>query len=503
MNNLLEKLKEALLSVLPIFVAVLAMHFFIEPMPSALVWQFIIGSVFFVAGMSLFTLGADTALIPMGENIGSKLSQSKKLWLILAVCAFIGVVITLAEPDLHVLASQLESVGNFTFVLIVALGVGIYFMLAMLRVFFKIPLRLMFAISYGLIMILALIVQQVFVPVAFDASGANTGPITVPFLLALGIGVSAVRGDKSSRDDSFGLVGLCSVGPIFAVLAMSFFSTLQPQQSQTVSLPANLGEVFGSFFVQFPDSVTNVVLALMPVVLFYAVFSAIAIRKNRRQNIRIAAGVVYTFVGLVIFFVGVYVGFMPVGQFLGGAIGARPDSWILLPIGLVIGFFIVTAEPAVHILNKQVETITDGMISRRAMMTFLSIGVSVSLMLAMARVLWHIPLLYVLIPVYIAAIALSFFVPPIFTAIAFDSGGIASGTMAAAFLLPFAVGASMELGGNVLLDAFGLLAVVAALPIVTIQLLGLIYKIKLARQDAKLARAERMLPGQSEDIIEF
>ncbi len=497
-KKLLEKVKEALLSVLPILVIVLALHFTIAPLSGSVLALFAVGSIFLVLGMSLFTLGADMAMIPMGEKVGEQLTKSRKVLAICAVCFIIGVMVTIAEPDLTVLADQVPAIPNPVLIWTVAAGVGFFLVVALLRMLFQIKLSYMLLGFYGLVFLLAIFAPNEFLPVAFDSGGVTTGPITVPFIMALGIGMASVRGDDASEQDSFGLVALSSIGPILAVLILGMVYSGEGSYTPLI-IPevSSAGELFALFFAELPHYAREVALALLPMTAFFFLFQAFAIRMHRRPLIRIVVGIVYAYVGLVLFLTGVNVGFMPVGNFLGGQIALTSFRWILIPIGMVIGYFIVAAEPAVHVLKEQVEEITGGTISKNTLQVGLSLGVAAALGLSMARILYGFSIWWLLVPGYGLAMALTFFVPEIFTAIAFDSGGVASGPMTATFLLPFAMGVCDAVGGNILTDAFGIVAMVAMAPLITIQILGLIYRIKMRRARSRQAAAD------AAEIIEF
>lgn len=315
---------------------------------------------------------------------------------------------------------------------------------------------------------------------AFDSGGVTTGPMTVPFIMALGIGISSIRSDKHAADDSFGLVALCSIGPILAVLllGMIYQSDGGYYTASRITEVGDSVELGQLFLHALPEYFQEIAVSLLPIVVFFGLFQIFSLRLKKRSLIKILVGLFYTYIGLVLFLTGVNVGFMPAGNYLGQLIAQLPYRWIIIPIGMLIGYFIVIAEPAVYVLTKQVEELTDGAISGNAMKTGLSISVAVSVGLAMLRVLTGISIFYLLVPGYAAAILLSFFVPKIFTAIAFDSGGVASGPMTATFLLPFAIGACTSVGGDVVTDAFGVVAMVAMTPLITIQVMGLIYKLQ-------------------------
>ena len=476
----MEKLKEALKAVLPIIGIVLLLCFSIAPISPSILLCFLMGGVLIIAGMMFFTLGAEMAMTPMGERVGTSLTKSRKLWVVIPLSFLLGFIITISEPDLQVLANQVPSIPNMTLIVAVACGVGVFLVIAMLRMLFSIALPPLLVIFYAVVFILAFFVPQSFLSVAFDSGGVTTGPMTVPFIMALGVGISAVRNDRHAADDSFGLVALCSIGPILAVLILGMI--YNPQESAYVPpvIPdiADSTELWDLFQVGFPTYMKEIAVSLLPIVAFFGVFQIVSLRLSKRNLLKILVGLVYTYLGLVLFLTGVNVGFMPAGNYIGQVLAGLEYRWIIVPIAMVIGYFIVRAEPAVYVLNKQVEEITDGAISAKAMGLGLSIGVSLSLGLAMVRVLTGISILWFVIPGYVLALGISFFVPKIYTAIAFDSGGVASGPMTAAFLLPLAQGACVAVGGNIVTDAFGVVAMVAMTPLITIQLMGILSQIR-------------------------
>lgn len=489
-KNLLEKLKESLGAVLPIIGIVLVLCFSIAPIPNSVLMTFVVGAVLLIIGMMFFTLGAEMAMTPMGERIGTKLTNTRKISVVIVLCFILGFIITISEPDLQVLAEQVPSIPNYTLIIAVATGVGIFLVAAVLRMLFGIPLAHMLLILYPIIFILASIVPQDFLTVAFDSGGVTTGPMTVPFIMALGIGFSAVRSDKHAENDSFGLVALCSVGPILAVLLLGLL--YHPEESgyeQTMIVKTdNSVEMWQLFQEGLPYYMKEMLISLMPIILFFFIFQIVSLHLHKKTLVKIIIGIIYTYIGLVLFLTGVNVGFMPAGNYLGQVIAGLSYPWIIVPIGMLIGYFIVKAEPAVYVLTEQVEELTSGAISSKAMGMSLSIGVAFSLGLAMVRVLTGISILWFLLPGYAVALGLTFFVPKIFTAIAFDSGGVASGPMTATFLLPFSMGACEALGGNVVTDAFGVVAMVAMTPLITIQILGLIYQIQEQMKEKQAAK---------------
>lgn len=501
MNNLVEKIKESLSSVLPITIIVIILHYVVTPMHSGLYMLFLTGAVLLILGMGLFTLGADIAMMPMGERIGAELTKSRKLTALVIISFIMGFMITVAEPDLQVLAGQVPSIADKVIIGAVAFGVGIFLVLSILRIVFQIKLSYVLLICYAIIFILAFFTPNDFVPVAFDSGGVTTGPITVPFIMALGLGVAAVRGGKSAHDDSFGLVALCSVGPILSVLILGlFYNTSGSYEEVVIAEVNNFTDVINLYMHEFPHFFKEVALALSPIVFAFIIFQFAFLKLPKSQMIKMTVGVIYTYIGLVVFLTGVNVGFLPAGNYIGYALAKLDYNWILVPIGMVMGFFIVAAEPAVHVLNKQVEEVTGGAISKKAMLISLSLGVAVSIGIAMIRILTGISIWYFIVPGYAIALVLTFYVSQIFTGIAFDSGGVASGPMTATFMLPFAMGAAEAVGGNILTDAFGLVAMVAMTPLITIQILGVVYRIKVGKFE-KIE--EEIIDDENNEIIDL
>lgn len=479
-SKLNEKLQESLAAVLPILAIVLILSFTIAPLPTSVLMAFLFGAVLLVVGMMFFSLGAELAMSPMGERVGACITKTRRVGIMLTLGFLLGFLITISEPDLQVLANQVQAVPNMVLIVTVAVGVGLFLCFAMLRMLLSVPLNTMLVGFYIVVFVLAMFVPKDFLAVAFDSGGVTTGPMTVPFIMAMGVGVSAIRSDKHSANDSFGLVALCSIGPILAVLILSLIFRPDGGSYTAVVIPeiGDSAALWQLFFVAFPTYFKEIAVSLLPIAAFFAVFDLVSLHLERKQLIRIGVGLAYTYLGLVIFLTGVNVGFMPAGNYLGSVIAGLSCNWIIIPIGMLIGYFIVMAEPAVYVLMRQVEELTDGAIPGSVMKHSLSIGVAVSVGLAMIRVLTGISIFYLLVPGYAVAIALSFFVPKLFTAIAFDSGGVASGPMATTFLLPFAMGACSAVGGNIVTDAFGVVAMVAMTPLITIQGLGLIYRLR-------------------------
>lgn len=499
-SNILESLSQ----VLPITGIVVALSIFMIPLGVGNMMMFFVGAVMLIVGMGMFQLGAETAMSPLGEGIGSSLAKSKNLFFVIAIGLTMGILITVAEPDLQVLSNQVPSVPNAFLIWTVAIGVGIFFALAVLRVIVKIDLSILLMILYAGLLILSFFIPKDFLSVAFDSGGVTTGPITVPFIMAMGVGLSAMRGDKDASSDSFGLVALSSIGPVLAVMILGIFYHGEGVVDTTpvVVEVETMQDVFRAFANEIPHYAKEVFISLAPIFGVYLIFQIFSRKYQRIQRLRIAVGFIYTYIGLVMFLCGVNVGFAPVGSLLGSEIALTGQKWLLIPIGMLIGYFIVKAEPAIQILNRQVQTLTNGTISAKAMNRCLSIGVAVSIGLAMLRIITGIPIRAIIIPGYIIALIISRFVPKIFVGIAFDSGGVASGPMTSTFLLPLCIGACKALGGNVMTDAFGAVAMVALTPLIAIQIMGISYQLKLRKQTA-VTEPSNVLPDDVDDIIEF
>ncbi len=506
MKGLWEKIKEALISALPItaIVYVLALTPLFNFSTAELI-TFSIGAVLLILGIGLFNLGADIAMTPIGTHVGSGLAKQRKLGLLLGVCFVLGMLITVAEPDLQVLAKQVSAVMNGTLLIYaVGLGVGVFLVIAILKIVFKKSLSNILMLFYMLLFALALIMavngKLDMLPMGFDSGGVTTGPITVPFIMALGVGISGVLGDRRSKENSFGLVALCSVGPILAVLVLGIFSSgnLSYQvPDYTVSK-----DIIDAFTHTLLHTAREVAIALGLIVAFFLICQVAFLHLPKRRLLKIGLGVIFTYVGLVIFLTGVNVGFMPIGYKLGYSL-AGGNKLILTGIGLVMGVLVVLAEPAIHVLNQQVEEVTGGLVTRKAMITGLCIGVGASITLSVIRVIFDFSLVYYIIPGYFISLALSLFVPPVYTAIAFDSGGVASGPMTSGFILPFITGVCVCLQGEaaVLRDAFGVVALVAMTPLITIQLLG--FRSIMDRKVKERRAMKKILDADDQQIISF
>lgn len=502
-KSILTKLREAFISVLPVAAIVLILS--ATPLvnfSSTELITFSVCAILLVIGIALFNLGADLAMTPMGEHVGAGLTKSKKVIILLLVCFLMGVFITIAEPDLTVLANQVSAViNNVALIATVGVGVGLFLLLAVVKIITKRDLSTMLMFFYMLLfMFCSLLISSGkadFLGMAFDSGGVTTGPITVPFIMALGVGIATTIGGKNSNENSFGLVALCSIGPILAVLVLSLLSKgnltytapTYTVESELAALPHIIGE-----------TCKEVAIALALIVVFFAILQIFILKLPKATLIRIAIGIGYTFVGLVVFLTAVKVGFMPIGKKLGSELAQ--NQIVLVIVGLVIGMVVVLAEPAIHVLNNQVEEVTGGAVTKRSMLIALCIGVGLAIALSMIRIIYGFSVLYYLIPGYAISIGLSFFVPKIYTAIAFDSGGVASGPLTSGFILPLAIGACSVIAEESILSlAFGVVALVAMIPLITIQALG--FRAVMAEKAKNRIAMKRILASDDEQIINF
>lgn len=506
------KLKESLISVLPVAAIVLILSF--TPLLELTVTEtvaFVVCAVFLILGIGLFNLGADLAMTPMGEHVGSGLTKSRKILVLIAVCFVMGVLITIAEPDLTVLAGQVSAIMNDTVLIIsVGVGVGLFLVLAILKIIFKKSLSLLLMFFYLMLFAIgALLIESGnghFLALSFDSGGVTTGPITVPFIMALGVGIATTIGGRDANENSFGLIAMCSVGPMIAVMILSLTagSGNMRDLGEYDSVQKCLNE-FGGILL---EETANVAKALGLVVAFFFILQFVALKLPKRKIIQIIIGIAYTFFGLVIFLVAVKIGFMPIGNAIGEQMGH--NKVVLTIFAFVLGMVVVLAEPAVHVLNKQVEEVTGGGVKKIEMLIALSLAVGVSIGLSVIRMIFGFSILYYLIPGYLISLGLAFFVPKIYTAIAFDSGGVASGPLTSSFILPLVVGACValnsslsggELASTILTDAFGVVAMVAMTPLITIQALG--FKAVTSKKLRTRITMRRILSADDEQIIYF
>ena len=488
---LLVKLKDSFFSILPITLIVLLLGVTIVPLSAQTIINFLISCVLLTVGIALFTLGADTAMLPIGQHMGGYLSKRNKPWLMIVFCLLLGIIITIAEPDLSVLADQVSSVNSWVFIIAVSVGVGLFLVLGLLRILFKWNFSLVISLSYILIFLVVVFVNSGIVPLSFDSGSVTTGPISVPFIMAFGVGLASVRA-QGSKEDSFGLIGFASAGPILAVML------LMCMLGVTDGSPVVSGDV--GFVEALPTYLKEVAIIILPIAACFVFFQIFALKLPKHEIGRIVIGLVYTYFGIVIFLVGVNVGFLPVGKLIGGGIAADFGGWFV-PICAVIGFCMAMVEPAVQVLAKQIEKITGGMVYKHTMIICISTGVAIALALCAIRILTHISILWILVPSYLLVVVLSFVAPKLFVGIAFDSGGVATGAIATTFALPMMMGACVSLGGNIMLDAFGTLAFCAVAPVLVVLVFGTIYR--FATYKATKAKDENLEGLKRVDIIEY
>lgn len=481
MTILIRKFREVAFSVLPITFLVVILNFTVVPLEMDVFIRFILGALFVILGLGIFLFGAELGVGPIGSLMGKSVAKSNNTWIVGGLGFLLGFLITIAEPDLQILAAQIELasgglIAGVTILLVVSVGVGIMVAIGLLRILFGRPLNRLFTLFYFFIFILALGVSESFLAMSVDASGATTGAMTTPFILALGYGVSKLKGGKSSDEDSFGLVGLASVGPIFMVMILSRLANLGEIVGDIPLVPEVSG-IFGPFLSNLPSLVKDSLITLLPLLFLFLIFNhfRFKLKKDDRQDI--LKGLFYTYLGLVLFLLGVNAGFMDAGRILGGAIASLDAKWALPLTGFLLGMVVVLAEPAVYVLTEQVEEVTAGHVKKKVILITLSIGIAFAVMMSMLRLmipwlkLWHF-----LLPGFALAALLSYHVPKIFVGIAYDSGGVASGPMTATFILAFAQGAASVIPGSNVMDGFGVIAMIAMMPIVSIQILGLLFK---------------------------
>lgn len=485
MDVIILKIKEVLFSVLPITMLVLILNFTLTPLEAPLIIRFLMGAVLIVFGLTIFLIGVDIGITPIGNITGSNIAKTNKLWIVAIVGLVLGFFISIAEPDLHVLARQVDIVtsgliSKFSIITIVSVGVAIMLSIGLIRIVHSFPLYKLLTILYGIILVIALFTSPDFLAISFDASGATTGALTVPFILALAMGVSKLKKDsRASEEDSFGLIAIASIGAIISVMIVSIVS-------KTEKITGNFAQegittsIIKPFIYELPKIAGEIILALLPILIFFLVLQKISFKLSIKSVRKILFGLLYTFLGLVLFLVGVNAGFMDVGNAVGYSIASLDNKAYVIVIGFILGFVTILAEPAVYVLTNQIEDVTSGYVSKKAVMITLSIGVGIAVALSMVRILVpELQLWQLLLPGYIIAVAMMYVVPKLFVGIAFDSGGVASGPMTATFILAYAQGAAEAVEqASVLLDGFGMIAMVAMTPLIALQILGFIFKIK-------------------------
>ena len=477
MDSLKQKFFDSIISILPIMIIILIVGSFLQFSVTTIL-SIVISTILLVIGISLFTYGSEISMIEIGKSIGSSLVNTKSPLFIFIISIIVGIIITIAEPDLKVLASQMTAINPKLFILIVSSGVGLFLSLATMRIIYQIDLKLILWLTYGVIILLMFIVNKEMLPISFDAGGVTTGPMSVPFIVAMGVGFSKARSRKESKNDSFGLVALCSIGPVLTVLLLSLFMDNNLSYTYDIGTEiTSLSELFNSYISQALPTLKDVSISLLPILILFIIFN-ISTRNIQKQKLkRVIFGLIVSFIGISLFFIGVTSGYMKIAYLIGVNMADKQELLIIL--GVIIGFVIVKAEPAVAVLTEQIERITLGSINKKLINGALSIGVALAISLSILRVLNGMDILPFLVGGYLISLVLMFFTPKLFTMVAFDAGGAISGPMTSSFLLPLVIGVCYVHGGDVFTDAFGLVALVALSPLITIQILGFIYSVKL------------------------
>lgn len=500
-RELMSKVKESAISVVPFFAIIMVLSLVFLPFN---IWTFlgiILATLFMIFGMSLFNIGVDMSTMKMGGYVGSNLSKSRRFTFMIILSFILGFIVTIAEPDLMVLAEQVPGISSPWIILItVSCGTGVFLILSTVRTIFRLSIRTILMVSYSLALILCIFAPVNFLPLAFDSIGVTTGAVSVPFIMAFGLGICAVRSGKNNQDDGFGLIALASIGPVIAILLVSLFikggSTTATTEIQLSSTITELGTSIGLSLLSY---LQEVFVVIIPIFIFFLIYNFKFLKLPKMTLIRIFVGLLYTYLGLVIFLCGVSFGYLPTANILGRTIASPNTKWLLIPLALVIGFFLVFAEPAVHVLNKQVDDITEGVVSKKTMLIGMSIGVAIAMLIIVFRTLFAIDFMYIATPLVLIMIVLSIFTPDLFEGIAFDSGGAAAGSLTASFVLPFIVGACGSLGLDSMLYAFGSIAIVSLLPTIVIQIMGIRYQIYLN----KSKKSTKKVRKTDIEIIDF
>ncbi|NLU42717.1 MAG: DUF1538 domain-containing protein [Firmicutes bacterium] len=509
MDALRDKLREVLASVLPITITVLALHFTISPLEPTMLYAFLMGSALVIVGLTVFLFGIDQGLDPIGHGIGNTLVHSKSFAVIITICLVLGFFISYAEPDLRVLANQVDGVtagqfDNILMVVVVSIGIATMMTLGLLRILKGVPLKYVFSIAYGLILILSLFSSRDFIAIAFDASGATTGAVTVPFMLALAAGISAMKSDsKSAEADCFGLVGIASTGAILGVLATGLILGIDKLHGALPEQDISSSGLLETYSSKILPLAWESLMSLLPIIVVYVLFQVFSFKQRRSRVIDISRGLFLTFLGLVIFFLGVNSGFMAVGVQTGIQLASMDSSIPVLFIALVLGLTTVLAEPAVHVLTHQIEDVTGGHVSRTLVFAFLSVAVGLSIFMSALRILVPgIQLWMYLLPGFGIAAVLAYFVPELFVGMAYDAGGVASGPMTATFSLAFVQGIAAQVPtADLVADGFGMIAIVAMMPIIAIELLGALYQLKTRKSETPMVSGPESVVAEPERVI--
>lgn len=484
MNQITSKFKEVIFSVIPIFILVIILNFTLVPIENDLIAWFFVGTIFVIIGLTVFLIGVDIGITPFGEHTGKVVAKSNNIWIVLIAGVFLGFLISIAEPGLIVLSNQVDlvtsgQISSFEMLIVVSIGLSILLSLGFFRIFYNLPLHKILIVLYIIIFGLALLSSREFLAISFDASGSTTGILAVPFILSLSVGISKLKKDsKASEKDSFGLIAIASTGAIISVLLLGIFdNTYEFVENSGVIVDESISII--SFLLQVSiNSLKDSTLALIPLAIILMILQKLVFNLKKRDFRKVVTGFSFAFIGLLLFLFGVNAGFMSVGSQIGNDLAMLDNKSYIIIIGFIIGFVIVLAEPAVYVLTHQIEDVTSGYIKRNIVLVPLAIGVGISVALSVIRILVpSIQLWHYLLPGYFISLLLMFFTPKLFVGIAFDAGGVATGPMTATFILAFIQGAAATYeGASLIVDGFGMIAMVAMTPIITLEILGLIYK---------------------------
>ena len=486
-----DKCRESAVSILPFFAIIMVLYLVFLPFNLATTLALLVATLIMIVGMALFNVGVDMSTMKMGGYVGSHLSRSRKLSFMAILSFVLGFMVTISEPDLMVLAEQVPGISSKWVILItVSLGTGIFLLLSTIRTIFRLSIKKILIISYALSLILSFVTTWIgsgnFVPLSFDAIGVTTGAMSVPFIMSFGLGICAVRSGKNNQEDGFGLIALASIGPVIAILLVSLFirtdSTIAAESVARIETFADWGVLFGSSILSY---LKEVFIVIIPIFIFFVWYNYRYLKYPKSTILRMFFGLIYCYIGLVIFLTGVASGYLPTADLLGFSIASSDLKWALIPISLVIGAVLIFAEPAVHVLNKQVEDITGGVIRKRTMLVGISIGVAIAMFLVVLRALLGFSFMLILVPLIILLIVISIYTPRLFVGIAFDSGGAAAGSLSASFVLPFILGICKALEFDGMLYGFGTIAIISILPTIVIEIMGVRYQMFLNKTKPK------------------
>ena len=464
----------------------LILHVAFVPLPCSLLMTFAKGTLIVIAGLTFFLHGMELSIMPIGSLLGSAIMRSKKVFFILISGAVIAFLVAVAEPNLLILGKQVEEnvagLSSITLLLISSVGLAVAITLSLIRSIFQVPFKLIIFIVYALIFVLSIFASELYVSIALDAGGAITGPLTVPFIISFGVGSASVRGDIKAHDDNFGYTGLGVAAPVLMVLIYAVFVRLI--KGTTISPIENPVEVVSqlsssaSLLQLLPSTLMSVFISILPVIAVFLVFQFCMLHLPPEALRRIIMGFIYSYIGLCLFFLGTNTAFIPVAETLGSKIATLSFNWIAIPIAFVMGGAVVCSEPSAHALMKEVEEVSEGNIRASLMLFSLAIGTSFFVALALVRIFFELSIWAIIIPSYIVIFFLLLFSPSLFSAIAFDSGSVASGPISSAFVLPMAMGFSAKFSQTSSTNAFGLIAMTSLAPLITIQILGILFEMK-------------------------